>query len=197
MDQQKNTHGLDPKEWVNKYSGYLVNYAYYRVNDKDLAEDLVQDAFLSALKAIQTFKGAASEKTWLTAILKNKIIDHYKKASTKKESPLQLNTYTAPNYDHFFNEEKMGHWQSNATPMDWKSSEYKVERSEFQEMLDRCLEKLPVKWKGIFSLCILEEGTAKEVCKEFNITSSNFWVIMHRSKLQIRECIEKNWIKVE
>lgn len=196
MDQQQNIQELNPKEWVKKYSSYLVNYAFYRVNDKDLAEDLVQDTFLSALKAIQTFKGAASEKTWLTAILKNKIIDHYKKASTQKESPLQLNTYSAPNYDHFFDDEKMGHWQKNATPLDWNSSEYKTERSEFQEMLNRCLEKLPVKWKGIFSLSVLEEGTANEVCKEFNITSSNFWVIMHRSKLQIRECIEKNWIKI-
>lgn len=195
-NQSDSNRVLKPNEWVNKYADFLFNYAFYRVNDSELAEDLVQDTFLSALNASSSYMGKASEKTWLTSILKNKIIDHYKKASTRNESPLQLNTYEAPNYDHFFNDEKMGNWQKETAPLDWSDAANKLERTEFQAVLAKCLEKLPIKWKGIFCLSLLEEGSAEEVCKEFNITSSNFWVIMHRSKLHIRECLEKTWINV-
>ena len=93
---------LNPQLWVKNYSDYLYNIAYYRVNKQELAEDLVQDTFLSALNARETYKGIANEKTWLVSILKNKIIDYYKKASTRNESPLQLSTEDAPSYDHFF-----------------------------------------------------------------------------------------------
>lgn len=77
LDAVKNNQNtLDPSKWVDSYSDYLYNFAYYRVNDQELAEDLVQDTFLSALKARDSYKGEAAEKTWLVSILKNKIIDH-------------------------------------------------------------------------------------------------------------------------
>jgi RNA polymerase sigma factor (sigma-70 family) len=99
--ESNNQNTLNPAKWVDLYADYLYKFAYYRVNKDELAEDLVQDTFLSALKAKDNYKGEASEKTWLVAILKNKIIDHYKKASTKNESPLKLASEDAPSYDYF------------------------------------------------------------------------------------------------
>lgn len=186
---------LNPQLWVKNYSDYLYNIAYYRVNKQEVAEDLVQDTFLSALNARESYKGIANEKTWLVSILKNKIIDYYKKASTRNESPLQLSTEEAPSYDHFFNAKKMGQWQSSNVPKVWEVGESQPETKEFYAILEKCLQKLPTKWQGVFTMSLLDDQDAKLICKEMNLTSSNFWVIIHRAKLQIRECLEKNWLK--
>ncbi len=196
MNAPQINNTLDPKNWVNNYSDYLYTYAYYRVNNQELAEDLVQDTFLAGITARETYKGIASEKTWLVSILKNKIIDHYKKASTRNESPLKLNTYEAPSYDHFFDKQKMGHWQKDTSPKDWdNNTESKTESKEFYSILEKCMEDLPPKWQGVFKMSIMDDRDSNLVCKEFSLSSSNFWVIIHRAKLQIRECLEKNWIK--
>lgn len=195
LSENRNT--LDPAKWVTLYADYLYNYCYFRVNNAELAQDLVQDTFLSALKAKDTYRGQASEKTWLVSILKNKIIDHYKKASTKNESPLQLSSAEeAPSYDYFFNKQKNGHWQENAQPKDWAEKDNNYDTKEFFKVMEACLGELPQKWKGVFTMSILEEADSKLVCKEFNLSSSNFWVIVHRAKLQIRACLEKNWLKL-
>jgi len=197
LNNKEQNYILDPQNWVDNYSDYLYNYAYYRVNNQELAEDLVQDTFLAGINARNTYKAQASEKTWLVSILKNKIIDHYKKASTRNESPLQLNTYEAPSYDHFFDKQKMGHWQKETSPKDWGDrTESQVETKEFYSVLEKCLSGIPEKWQGIFKMSLLDDKDSDLVCKEFKLSSSNFWVIMHRAKLQIRECLEKNWVKV-
>jgi RNA polymerase sigma-70 factor (TIGR02943 family) len=196
MGEPVSNNVLKPEKWVQNYADYLYSFAHYRVSDQELAEDLVQDTFLSALSARDTYKGQASEKTWLVSILKNKIIDHYKKASTRNESPLQLSTYDAPSYDYFFNKQKKGHWQKDHSPKDWSESPEQHETKEFYTVLKKCLAALPAKWQGVFKMSMLDEQDSKEVCKEFSLTSSNFWVIMHRAKLQVRECLEKNWVKL-
>ncbi len=194
--ESNNQNTLNPAKWVDLYADYLYKFAYYRVNDDQLAEDLVQDTFLSALKAKNGYKGDAAEKTWLVAILKNKIIDHYKKASTKNESPLKLSSEEAPSYDYFFNSGNFGPWKKDTFPKNWAGAENTYDTKEFYKTLEKCLSGLPEKWRGIFTMSLLDDNDAKLICKEFNLTSSNFWVIMHRAKLQIRACLEKNWIKL-
>jgi RNA polymerase sigma-70 factor (TIGR02943 family) len=197
LEKNINTQNtLNPAKWVNLYSDYLYKYAYYRVNNDELAQDLVQDCFLAALNGAHSYTGAASEKTWLVSILKNKIIDHYKKASTKNESPLQLSAYDAPSYDYFFDKEANGHWKSVTKPKDWATADNNFDTKEFYKTLEKCLGQLPEKWKGVFTMTLLDDADAKLVCKEFDISSSNFWVIIHRAKLQVRACLEKNWLKL-
>ena len=77
-------HQIDPNKWIDLYSDYLFNYTISRVNDRDIAQDLVQDTFLAGLKSMKNFKGEASERTWLISILKRKIIDHYRKINSNK-----------------------------------------------------------------------------------------------------------------
>ena len=72
---------LDPESWVDRYGDYLYTFALFRVQNKATAEDLVQETFIAALQSHKDYKGQAAERTWLTAILKNKIIDHLKSQS--------------------------------------------------------------------------------------------------------------------
>ena len=78
------THQLHPETWVDQYADYLFNYAVARVSDAELAKDLVQETFFAGLKSAKNFKGTAAERTWLIAILKRKVIDHYRKINSKK-----------------------------------------------------------------------------------------------------------------
>src|ERR1700753_2857497 len=76
------TDQLNPHQWVANYADYLYSYALARINDEEQARDLVQETFLAALQRVHAFEGRSSERTWLTAILKNKIIDVYRKRSS-------------------------------------------------------------------------------------------------------------------
>lgn len=179
---------LNPSEWVNKYGDYLYNYAITRTQSQEIAEDLIQDTFLSALKAKKTFKGNSSERTWLIAILKRKIIDYYRNTSRKKEDKT---LDSKPFRDSgFFS----GHWLDSKTPANW-NIEKLIETEELLDILKYCLSLLPEKWKACFNLKNMEDIPNKEICKELEISESNLWVMLHRARLQLRECLEINWFK--
>ncbi len=166
----------------------LYRFALPRVNDADLAKDLVQDTFLAAWRNAENFKGEISEKNWLFTILKNKIIDHYRKASTR----LTENFSDKAGEDAFFDEDS--HWMANAAPKDWKADEPKnIERKEFYTVLDSCRKRLKEMQANVFSMKYLDDLESEEICKALGITPSNYWVLLHRAKLQLRSCLEKNW----
>ena len=186
---------LEPEKWIERYADALFAYTFARINRQDVAEDLVQDTFFSALKAKDTFQFNSSEKTWLIAILKRKIIDYYRKKSTQNE----LNIFDKNTKDDFMNhffeaDGRTDHWTDANSPHDWgKDFETKVESDEFYTILKNCLGKLPEKWAAVFTLKNMEDLDSEEICKELQIAPSNYWVIMHRAKLQLRECMDINW----
>ena len=190
-------HTLEPEKWIERYSDALFSFAFSRINRQDIAEDLVQDTFFSALKAQDSFRHDSSEKTWLISILKRKIIDHYRKKSTQNE----LNIFDKKEggddvMNHFFDSEPQydGHWNDATAPKEWKKDfETKVESDEFYSILKNCLGKLPEKWAAVFTLKNMDDLDSTEICKELGISPSNYWVLMHRAKLQLRECMEINW----
>ena len=189
---------LNPEKWIDSYADYLYSFAYNRVNDADTAQDLVQETFLSALKAKYNFIGEAAEKTWLVSILKRKIIDLYRKNAAHPQQSFEESEQYKVAYSHYFTDDgfREGHWQSNHAPKTWNASaKNNIEQKEFKHILAQCLGKLPKVWSSVFSLKYLEEEESETICKELEITSSNYWVIIHRAKLQMRECLEKNWIK--
>lgn len=195
--QTTNTHHkLMPEKWIEKYGDALYAFAMMRLRRQEVAEDLVQDTFVSAYKAKETFLANASEKTWLISILKRKIIDYYRKKSTQNE----LNIFDKDSDDdvmnHFFDNNAGGHWAEGGQPKQWgKDFETTVESTEFQQILQKCLGKLPQKSAAAFTLKNMDDLSSEEICKELDITPSNYWVLMHRAKLQLRECLEKNWFE--
>lgn len=182
-----------PSNWIANYADPLFSYATVRVGDREIARDLVQETFLSALRNLESFRGDSSEKTWLFSIMKNKIIDHYRnKVNDKTVSFSQAEE--SFNLNSYFDEE--GEWKESAGPINWTESHHDDYRSkEFNETLQKCLARLTNQCRAIFSLKYLDELEFEEICKRLEISTSNYWVIMHRAKLLLRECIEKNWIK--
>jgi len=178
---------LQPDQWVSNYADYLYSYAHYRINSKEQAEDLVQETFLSGYKNMAQYKGIANEKTWLTSILKNKIIDVYR--MNARTSKVVINE---SDFGYFFDEEGKSHWTNIAAPNPLTLSGLdQLQQNEMRRIVDKCMDLLPAVWKQVSTMKLIDEEKTETICKAFDITPSNFWVIMHRAKLQLRDCIDK------
>lgn len=176
------------KQWVNKYTETLYYRAYYKVSDDELARDLVQDTFLAATEKISSFKGDSSPKTWLFAILNHKIVDYYR---TKNKLPVSTDPQS---FSAFFDEHE--EWKPEKKPKDWQEEDkHLLDDYEFQEVLKKCLDELPEQWNTCVKLKYLMNKKGEEICQELDITSSNYWQIVHRAKLQLRDCVETNWFQ--
>ncbi len=181
----------NPKKWLENYGNLLYQYALPRVNDSVIAEDLIQETFLSALKGLDGYKGEASEKNWLFTILKNKIIDYYRKKATEQAVTPMPDLKMVE--DDWFNED--GRWAENKIPKDWDASDNPAERKEIQKIINWCKDHLKNLQQNVFTLKYMEDLDSEEICKVLNITSSNYWVLIHRARLQMRDCVEKYWLK--
>jgi RNA polymerase sigma-70 factor (ECF subfamily) len=181
---------LNTDKWIDNYADYMYNYAIVRVNDSDLAKDLVQDTFFAGLKSAKNFQGKSTERTWLISILKRKIIDHYRKINSKKgQSEVRMNFYD--------DGENEGNWLEERVPQSWDNqSEKSVENDELKSQLESCISALPEKYGMVFRLKTIQEFETEEICKELDITASNLWVIIHRARTQLRKCMEDNWFNI-
>ena len=181
-------HKLNPNQWINLYSDYLFNYTITRVKDRETAQDLVSETFLAGLKSMANFKGEASERTWLVSILKRKIIDYYRKINSNKgkaEVRIQYNSSS----------ESEGDWLEErvADPFD-KSAENTIENSELGEIIHACLGKLPKKQANVFKMKTILGYETETICNELSITPSNLWVIIHRARTAMADCMKKHWL---
>lgn len=186
---QEHLNNFNPGKWVENYADALYAYTIVRVNDVQQAEDIVQNTFLSAWKARDSYKGQASEKNWLYAILKNKIVDHFRKQSSSRI------TLATGEEELYFDEGE--HWTNEAAPKDWGvNAAQPVESKEFFSILEQCKQKLKDIQQKVFVMKYMEDADSEEICKILNITTSNYWVLIHRAKLHLRKCLEKNWIGI-
>jgi len=183
----------DPHLWVDKYADYLYGFALVRINSQELARDLVQETFLAALEKYRAFEGRSTEKTWLTAILKNKIVDVYRSRGSgfaKKGSMLE-----SENMDHDFFDQEDGHWNNQHRPAAFGIEQVDaLENKEFQKILKACMDKLPSIWLSVFTMKHIDDESTEMICQSLKLSSSNFWVIIHRAKVNLRSCLQKNWI---
>mgnify|MGYP003109034119 CR=1 FL=1 len=179
-------HLINPDQWIDRYSDYLFNFTVSRVNDREKAKDLVQDTFFAGLKSMKNFKGEASERTWLISILKRKIIDHYRKINSKKGQAEVRMTYNSTEDEGDWLEERI------ADPFD-KTAQDTLENDELGDAIYNCLDKLPEKQATVFKMKTIEGLETETICNELNITASNLWVIVHRARTAMADCMEKTW----
>ena len=177
--------GLSPAKWVDLYADVLYRWFLLRTNQKQVSEDLVQEVFLSAWKARESYNGSSSERNWLFAICKNKLIDHYRKRRSSR---------AAVSGSHFFDDAE--HWTGVAAPSDWNMDQLPTDRNEFYKALNACLQTLHVSQHAAFTLRYMEGMESRDICKNLSLTMQHYWVLIHRAKLQLRECLQRNWLNL-
>tara|TARA_R110002111_G_C5928424_1_gene366584 strand:+ start:270 stop:830 length:561 start_codon:yes stop_codon:yes gene_type:complete len=179
------------EDWFHLYSDELYGWAYHKTSSKEISEDLVQETFLAALKGFKNFRHDSQPKTWLFAILNNKIIDYYRKKARSfdqdKTNERMLLNRTKSYFDAHEN------WKITGKEMFWEENIHLLDDEEFSKILNRCLNELPDSW--CFSLVskYLLEKSAAQICQEIEVTRSNYWQIVHRAKLMVKKCIDLNW----
>lgn len=186
MTDEPQKDALDPARWVDDHGDALFRFAILRVKDPELAGDLVQDTFLSALKARAGFRGGSTLRTWLIGILKHKIIDHYRKHKIEVlASDLSPETEGA-DLDHA--DRVAAKWSEAPSSL--------VENREFWGVFTKCLSGLPEAHRRAFSMREFDGLTGEEICKVLGVTPSNLWVMLHRARARLRKCLALNWFEV-
>ena len=170
----------------NSHRGYLLRVAVLQLRDNDVAEDVVQDTLLAALQGAGGFSGRSSLKTWLTGILKHKIVDAIRRMSRDPE-PLP----ETAEFDALFDE--TGHWGD--PPVAWP--ENSLEQKQFFAVLENCLAALPAKTAQAFMMREHMGYGTDEICKELAVTPTHCWVLLYRARMALRECLEINWFNRE
>ncbi|SHM20179.1 RNA polymerase sigma-70 factor, ECF subfamily [Chryseobacterium carnipullorum] len=173
------------KSWVEQYSEPLLKRAAYVLSDRAEAEDIVQEVFIAAFSSYDSFEGKSQPLTWLMAILNRKAADFYRR-KYKSEPQISL--------DHFFDE--TGSWKNDGVLNDWNVSDKESElldNHDFNKTLEDCIQDLPSRWKIPLKMYYLEEKKAPEVSQELDISATNLWKILQRSRMQLRECLDVNW----
>jgi RNA polymerase sigma-70 factor (TIGR02943 family) len=172
--------------WVEAHTEEMVRWAFQKTSSEEVARDLVQDTFLAAAEKYENFQGKSTPKTWLFAILNNKIVDYYRKQV--RQPTISADTLFSEVFD------ENGSWQSHRVPKDWHhDEEHLLDNEDFKNVLKKCMEALPAQWHTCVKMKYLLSKNGDEICQELEIAPTNYWQIIHRAKLQLRQCIENNW----
>lgn len=180
------------ESWVDEHGDYLFRYALPRVRDRHVAEELVQETYLAALKAVESFRGDSNPRTWLVGLLRRKIADHYRKRS--REGKVESIDTTDPMIDAWFDDK--GSWIKRPSRCEMDPAEL-LQRADFWVVLENCVQALPERQAAAFTLRMMDARESEEVCKVLSITTTNLWVALHRARARLRACLEANWFESE
>jgi RNA polymerase sigma-70 factor (TIGR02943 family) len=182
--------------WVDQYCDHLYTWAFHKVSDKETAEDLVQETFLSAVKSFDTYEGKSNPKTWLLSILNNKIIDHYRKSASAFVRIDTAETRRGMHITDSFFDNDDG-WKVPVKEPIWDDADgHLLDNKGFNEVLGSCMGNLPGNWKMALTAKYIIGKDSGKICQELNITPSNYWQILHRAKLLLKKCLETNWFNL-
>ncbi|WP_151761667.1 RNA polymerase factor sigma-70 [Acinetobacter seifertii] len=174
----------------------MIKFAFLQLSSLPQAEDVVQEALTSAFQNLDSFKGRAAFKTWVFAILKNKIIDVVRqKSRLVAMSELFKDEESELSVDELF--DASGHWHKYEAPQAWQSPEKMMEQSDFWIIFEACLDHLPAKYAQVFMMREVVELSSNEICSKLELSISNFNVLMYRSRTRLRECLENKWLLKE
>jgi RNA polymerase sigma-70 factor (ECF subfamily) len=178
----------DFRSRVERERAYLLRYASLQLRDRHAAEDAVQETLLAALAGAAGFAGRSNLRTWLTGILKHKIVDAIRRAS--RDAPA-AETDAAELDALLF--DRTGHWAE--PPAAWPDPGASLEQSQFFAVLEQCLERLPAKTAQAFMMREHMGFETADICKELGLTPTHCWVLLYRARMALRECLQANWFR--
>ncbi len=175
---------LEPEDWVDAYGDDLFRYARARLHDSGAAEEVVQDTFLAGIRFHADYSGQGSQKGWLLAILKRKIIDYVRRRAKQGHAEEDADV-TATLFD------ENGQWKSGVLPA--VPPDEHIETGELWQVVRACLAHLPQGQADVFMLSVMEEMDSQEICRVLDISPSNLWVRLHRARLSLAKCVGSKW----
>ncbi len=176
----------DFRSEVETQRPYLLRFATLQLRDRHAAEDAVQETLLAALAAEASFAGRSNLRTWLTGILKHKIVDAIRRAGSQTAREVAVGS--DEDIEALFDE--TGHWAEMPV---WKNPDASLEQSQFFKTLEECLARLPAKSARAFMMREHLGFETDEICKELAVTPTHCWVLLYRARMSLRQCLDMNW----
>jgi RNA polymerase sigma-70 factor (TIGR02943 family) len=173
----------------------MVKFARLHLGDSHLAEDAVQEALVGAWTGGKRFAGRSAFKTWVFAILKHKVADLLRHKQRMVDAGSLLKEGEGQSLDDFFDDK--GHWLQDAKPAAWRCPEASLEQQQFWAVLEVCLDGMPAAQGRVFMMREFMDFETEEICATVGISSGNFFVMMHRARLRLRECLDQRWFAKE
>lgn len=170
---------------------HLYLYAMIKLRDPDLAEDAVQETLIAALEALPTFKGRSALRTWLVAILRNKIADLVQARSRLVFTQGDDEDSPDDGLDSLFDREGM--WHKAVRPRAWEDPEGALQQQQFWTVFEFCLRRLPAKTAEVFTLREVFGEAIEAICKNLGITATNCSVMLYRARMRLRTCLDEKW----
>jgi RNA polymerase sigma-70 factor (TIGR02943 family) len=190
--------GANPMPWDDgtlvELRKSMLRFAFLQLRNRDIAEDVVQEALIAALAAQSRFEGRAAVRTWVFGILKNKIIDVLRDSWNRKRIHLEdIEGFGSDSdFDVLFNQNER--WQQSEMPSRWGDPQQAIENQQFWAVLEVCVAKMPENTARVYTMREFLGLEVAEICKELNITASNCWVILHRARMTLRVCLQQRWL---
>lgn len=179
---------IDP-DALQQHRSYLVRYAMLQLRDPHQAEDAVQETLVAALDSRNGFSAQSSLRTWLIGILKHKILDMLRKRAREPELDIPDGEDKNALIDALFDEH--GHWTES--PRTWANPEQSIENAHFWAVFEQCNQRMPINTARAFMMREFMEMSTEQICQELAISTTNCWVLLHRARLALRECLDLNW----
>jgi RNA polymerase sigma-70 factor (TIGR02943 family) len=167
----------------------LMRFARAQLRNEAWAEDAVSETVLAALSKPQAFAGQSQLKTWLVGILKHKVVDQLRRHA--REATVLVGDDGEDLDDDLFDE--TGHWRE--PPQAWGDPAARLGEREFLIVMQACIDRLPPVQGRVFLMREWLELDSAEICKELAITSTNLWVLLHRARLRLRDCLQRTWFE--
>lgn len=187
----KKGNGLDSHTWLEEHGDYLFRFAVFKLKNSALAEDMVQETLLSALSAKDSFASQSSVRTWLTAIMKNKMVDYWRRHGREiSVADLMDDADGGGSVDDFF--DKAGRWAD--MPNVYPNPDSALESKQFWSIFEDCLSKLKPQQAEVFLAREVHGMSSEEVSESYSLSSNNVWVLMHRARVAMGKCLELHWV---
>lgn len=171
-----------------------MKFARLQLRNDAWAEDAVSETVLAALAKPQAFGNRSQLKTWLVGILKHKVVDAIRHHSREVSGLESTDDDQADPLDHIAFKTD-GHFAH--TPADWGNPEQDLNSRQFFAVLEACASRLPANQGRLFLMREWLELSSEEICKELQLTPTNLYVLLHRARLRLRECLDLHWFSKE
>lgn len=182
--------GLNAQTWLDEHGDYLFSYALLKVKDTHVAEDLVQETLLAAVAAKNTFSNRSTLRTWLTGILKHKLIDHFRRQGREIVITDLVDQNEDDHLDRFF--DTSGRWIDK--PEAFPDPESTFQQKQFRAVFKDCLSGLKPRQAEVFLAKEIHGMSNEEICKHFSLNPTNVWILMHRARLYLHKCLKTHWL---
>ncbi len=190
------SHLLRDEEFLKSLRRDMIRFGELQLRDPAAAEDMAQEALAAAVSGQARFSGRAALKTWVFAILKNKIADYLRqRRRTVDATSLAREPGDAADFDDLFN--RKGFWIPDERPDDWGNPESAFAQHQFWAIFEICLTQLPENTARVFMMREFLGFDTSEICRELGITTSNCHVILHRARMGLRLCLDLRWFGSE